>query len=61
MGELRSILERIAASGWDLTAVPARQRLDGNCEKRTLVSAIQQAERECGSCGPLYRRAPELL
>lgn len=65
MEELNMILERFAASGWDLIAIPSRQWLDGSGERETLVSAIRQAERECGSCGcdldPLYRPALVLL
>ena len=65
MDELKSIMQRFAASGWDLIAVPAQQWLDGECDKDTLVSAMKQADQECGSCGceldPLYKRALELL
>ena len=65
MDELKSIMQKFAASGWDLIAVPAQQWLDGECDKDTLVSAMKQADQECGSCGgeldPLYKRALELL
>ncbi len=65
MEELRSIMEKFAASGWDLIAVPAQQWIDGKSDKETLVSAIRQADGECGSCGcdldPLYKRALELI
>lgn len=65
MGELKSIMEKFVASGWDLIAVPAQQWLDGKTDKNALVSAIKQADKECGSCGcelvPLYKRALELL
>ena len=65
MVELRTIMEKFAASEWDLISVPAQQWLHGNFDKDTLVSAIQQADKECGSCGcdfdPLYKRALELL
>lgn len=61
MDELRSILEKFAASGWDLIAVPAQDWLDGKGDRDTLIAAIKQADRECGSCGceldPLYKRA----
>ena len=50
---------------WDLIAVPAQQWLDGEADKNALVSAIKQADKECGNCGceldPLYKRALELL
>lgn len=65
MRELKSIMEKFVASGWDLIAVPAQQWLDGKADKDTLVTAIKQADMECGSCGceldPLYKRALELL
>lgn len=65
MEELDRILARFAASGWDLIAVPARQRLDGNCERETPLPVIRQTEQACGSCGcdldPLYRRTLKLL
>ena len=65
MKELKSIMEKFAASGWDLIAVPAQQWLDGKFDKDALISAIQQADKECGSCGceldPLYKRVMELL
>ena len=65
MDELKSIMQKFAASGWDLIAVPAQQWLDGEYDKDTLVSAMKQADQECGSCGceldPSYKRALELL
>ncbi len=65
MEELKSIMEKFAASGWDLISVPAQQWLDGKDDKETLVSAIKRADKECGNCGcdfdPLYKRALELL
>lgn len=44
MEELRSIMEKFAASGWDLISVPAQQWLDGRSDRETLVSAIRQAK-----------------
>ncbi len=65
MEELKSIMEKFAASGWDLISVPAQQWLDGKFEREAFISAIKQADRECGSCGcemdPLYKRALELI
>lgn len=59
--ELKAILVKFAESGWDLVAVPAKAWLEGKGDKEALVSAIEQADRECGSCGcefdPLYKRA----
>ena len=65
MEELKSIMEKFVASGWDLISIPAQQWLDGKVDKATLVSAIKQADEECGRCGckldPLYKRALELI
>lgn len=63
--ELKTIMEKFATSGWDLISIPARQWLDGKADKAALISAIKQADEECGSCGcefdPLYKIALELL
>ena len=65
MEELKTIMQKFAASGWDLIAVPAQEWLDGKSNKDILVLAIKQADKGCGSCGceldPLYKRALELL
>ena len=65
MEELKTIMQKFVASGWDLIAIPAHQWLDGKSDKESLISAIKQADEECGSCGceldPLYKRALELL
>lgn len=65
MEELKTIMEKFASSGWDLIAAPAQGWLDGKADKTDLISAIKQADEECGSCGcdfdPLYKRALELL
>ena len=65
MEELKSIMQKFVASGWDLIAIPAQQWLDGNSDKESLISAIKQADEECGSCGceldPLYKRTLELF
>jgi len=58
MEELKTIMQKFVASGWDLIAIPAQQWLDGKSDKESLISAIKQADEECGSCGceldPLY-------
>ena len=63
--ELKTIMERFAASGWELIAGPAQGWLDGRADKATLLAALRQAEKECGSCGceldSLYRQALKLL
>lgn len=65
MDELKPIMEKFVASGWNLISIPAQQWLDGKADKDALVSAIKQADDECGSCGcgldPLYKRALELI
>lgn len=65
MEELKAIMEKFAASGWDLISIPAQQWLDGKSDKNALITAIKEADRECGRCGcdldPLYKRALELL
>ncbi len=65
MEELKFIMEKFVASGWDLITIPAQKWLDGKADKASLISAIEQADKECGNCGcdldPLYQRALELL
>ena len=59
--ELRMIISKFAESGWDLIDAPAKAWLDGAGDKQELIAAIEQVDRECGSCGcefdPLYKRA----
>lgn len=70
--ELIGIIEKFAESGWDLIDGPAKAWLvtkDGKevdeITTAKLIAAIEQADKECGSCGcefdPLYKRALELL
>ena len=65
MEELKIIMQKFVASGWDLIADPVQEWLDGKSNKDILISAIKQADKECGSCGceldPLYKKALELL
>lgn len=65
MEELKTIMEKFAESGWDLISEPAQKWLDGNTDKENLISAIKEADKQCGSCGcefdPLYKRALDLL
>ena len=76
MEELEAIMQKFAASGalfcvlellpeHPLEVVLTQEWLDGKADKDTLVSAIKQADKECGNCGceldPLYKRAMELL
>lgn len=63
--EMRTIMEKFAASGWDLIAAPAQKWLDAKFDNAALIAAFEEADRQCGSCGcdfdPLYKRALELL
>ena len=70
--ELLNIIEKFSESGWDLIDAPSKAWLSANAESETdkavkskLIEAIEQADKECGSCGcefdPLYKRALELL
>jgi sugar phosphate isomerase/epimerase len=63
--ELVQILVKFAESGWDLIAGPSKAWLDRNEDVKELLAAIEQADKDCGSCGceydPLYKRAIELL
>ena len=63
--ELLPIMEKFAASGWDLIDAPAKAWLNGTDDRTGLIAALEEADRQCGSCGcdfdPLYKRALELL
>ena len=65
MNELREILEKFAACGWELIDKPAREYLDGKDNRDVLIAAVKEADTQCGSCGcefdPLYKKALELL
>ena len=65
MEELKEIMEKFAACGWELISVPAQQWLDGKHDKKILIAAIKEADTQCGSCGceldPLYKKALNLL
>jgi hypothetical protein len=62
--ELKGIITKFAESGWELIDAPAKAYLYGNGDKEILITAIEQADKECGSCGcefdPLYKKALEL-
>ncbi|MDR2590721.1 MAG: hypothetical protein LBC71_07035 [Oscillospiraceae bacterium] len=66
--ELVEIIEKFAGSGWDLIdAVSNKWLADNSSEeiKDELLVAVEQADKDCGSCGcdydVLYKRALELL
>lgn len=64
MGELKAILEKFSESGWDLIAIPSKAYLDRSGTKEDLITAIEQADNECGNCGcefdSLYKKCIEL-
>jgi len=66
--ELSNIIEKFAESGWDLLDAPSLKWLAANGSAETtaeLLKAVEQADKECGSCGcefdPLYKKALALL
>ena len=67
--ELTNIIKQFADSGWDVIDAPAKLWIEynGNCEDTTkdLITALKQADKECGSCGcemdSLYKKALDLL
>lgn len=62
--EVKEIMLKFVDSKWDLIAKPAQEWLDGKADKDKLISAIIQADKECGGCGcefdALYKRILEL-
>ncbi|WP_160679268.1 hypothetical protein [Clostridium sp. C8-1-8] len=65
MEELKVILEKFIESGWDLISIPSKAYLEGTGSKEELVKSVEQADKECGSCGceldPLYKKCLKLL
>ena len=63
--ELVKVISKFVESAWDLVAAPSKEWLEGNIDSKELLVAIEQADKECGSCGceydPLYKRAIKLL
>ena len=66
--ELLNIITTFAESGWDEIDAPAKKWLNAQDDciaKAEMVTAIEQAAKDCGSCGcefdPLYKKALELL
>jgi len=66
--ELNNIIKQFAECGWDLIDAPAKQWLKvTDCSDSTaqLITALEQADKDCGSCGcemdPLYKEALNLL
>ncbi len=56
--ELLRILEKFVESGWDLIAVPSKDWLDGMENTSQLITAVRQAEIECGSSIDPVRSCP---
>ena len=65
MSELNHVLKKFVDSKWELVATPSQNWLDGKHNKQELISAIEQANAECGKCGckfdPIYKQAMMLL
>ncbi len=65
MERLHAILEKFAASGWELIDEPSRKYLAGAGNTVELLGAICQANEECGGDGceldPLYIEAIDIL
>jgi hypothetical protein len=70
--ELVTIIAKFAECGWDVIDAPSKAWLEAigkgdipEAVTAELVTAVEQADKECGSCGcefdPLYKRALELL
>ena len=51
MEELKTIMQKFVASGWDLIAIPAQQWLDGKSDKESLISAISRLMRNVEVAG----------
>jgi hypothetical protein len=62
---IQEIITKFAESGWSLIDKPSKAWLDDKKGNEKLFSIIEQADKECGSCGcefdPLYKKALELL
>lgn len=48
---IKEILQKFVESGWDLISIPSANYLEGNGNKADLIAAVEQANKECGSCG----------
>jgi hypothetical protein len=70
--ELVEIVNKFVESGWDVIEKPSKTWLETNEKdefienaKTKLIEAVEQADKECGSCGcefdPLYKKALVLL
>jgi hypothetical protein len=66
--KLVEIVKKFAECGWDVIDVPAKKWLsvtDCNDTTAELIAAVEQADKDCGSCGcemdPLYKEALGLL
>ena len=46
MEELEAIMQKFAASGWDLIAVPAQEWLDGKADKDTCLLYTSPSPRD---------------
>ena len=48
MEELKTIMEKYAASGWDLISVPAQQWLDGKADKDATAAFLYAIPKSTG-------------
>lgn len=62
--ELLNIVNKFVESGWDLIKNPSLVWLNDKSNKEELIKAVEEADKECGSCGcefdHLYKRFLEL-
>lgn len=49
MEELEAIMQKFAASGWDLIAVPAQEWLDGKADKDTWYQQLNRLIKNVGT------------
>ena len=70
--ELTKIITKFAECGWEVIDAPSKAWLSANmngtvsdADTDQLIAAVEQADKECGSCGcefdPLYKKALILL
>ena len=66
--ELQKIVEKFAASGWEMIDVPSKAWLadmNSATKKQKLIEAVKKADKDCGTCGceldALYKKALTLL
>ena len=65
---LTDLVKQFAECGWDVVDAPAKKWLSVTdcCDtNKELITALEQADKDCGSCGcdmdPMYKEALTLL